>query len=72
MHLQTVEMKLSYQEAFAVRSPDALETLLRDVMKNDAALFMRADQIEAARHLGSGGYSGGCLRKDTVGHCLLN
>jgi glucose-6-phosphate 1-dehydrogenase len=48
MHLQTVEMKFNYQEAFAIRSPDAYETLLWDVMKNDATLFMRADQVEAA------------------------
>ena len=48
MNLQTVEMKFNYQEAFAVRSPDAYKTLLRDVMKNDATLFMRADQVEAA------------------------
>ena len=48
MHLRTVEMKFNYQETFAARSPDAYETLLWDVMKNDATLFMRADQIEAA------------------------
>ena len=51
MHLQTVEMKFNYQEAFDVRSPDAYETLLWDVMKNDATLFMRADQVEAAWQL---------------------
>jgi glucose-6-phosphate 1-dehydrogenase len=51
MHLKTVEMKFNYQEAFAVRSPDAYETLLWDVMKNDATLFMRADQVEAAWRL---------------------
>ncbi len=51
VHLQTVEMKFNYQEAFAVRSPDAYETLLWDVMKNDATLFMRADQVEAAWQL---------------------
>ena len=32
-------------------SPDAYETLLWDVMKNDATLFMRADQVEAAWQL---------------------
>jgi glucose-6-phosphate 1-dehydrogenase len=51
MHLRTVEMKFNYQETFAARSPDAYETLLWDVMKNDATLFMRADQIEAAWRL---------------------
>ena len=49
--LQTVEMKLNYQEAFSVRSHDVYETLLWDVMKNDATLFMRADQVEAAWRL---------------------
>ena len=31
--------------------PDAYETLLWDVMNNDATLFMRADQVEAAWRL---------------------
>jgi glucose-6-phosphate 1-dehydrogenase len=48
MHLRTVEMKFNYQETFAARLPEAYETLLWDVMKNDATLFMRADQVEAA------------------------
>lgn len=48
MQLRLVEMTFDYQDAFAVRSPDAYETLLWDVMRNDATLFMRADQVEAA------------------------
>jgi glucose-6-phosphate 1-dehydrogenase len=48
MQLRPVEMRFDYQHAFAVPSPDAYETLLWDVMNNDATLFMRADQIEAA------------------------
>jgi len=48
MLLRPVEMRFGYQESFAVPSPDAYETLLWDVMKNDATLFMRADQVEAA------------------------
>ncbi len=51
MHLRMVEMKFNYQETFATRSPEAYETLLWDMMKNDATLFMRADQIEAAWRL---------------------
>jgi glucose-6-phosphate 1-dehydrogenase len=51
MHLQLVEMKFNYRDTFATRSPDAYETLLWDVMKNDATLFMRADQVEAAWRL---------------------
>lgn len=48
MVLKPVEMRFSYQDSFAVPSPDAYETLLLDVMKKDATLFMRADQVEAA------------------------
>lgn len=48
MHLRTVDMRFSYCDTFAIESPDAYETLLWDVMKNDLTLFMRADQIEAA------------------------
>jgi glucose-6-phosphate 1-dehydrogenase len=51
MHLRTVDMKFNYQEAFDAQLPDAYETLLWDVMKNDATLFMRADQVEAAWRL---------------------
>ena len=51
MHLRSVEMQFNYQTAFAVQSPDAYETLLWDVMKDDATLFMRADQVEAAWRL---------------------
>ena len=51
MHLRSVEMKFNYQDAFAVRSPNAYETLLWDIMKHDATLFMRADQVEAAWQL---------------------
>ena len=46
--LRTVEMRFNYQDTFATRSPDAYETLLWDVMTNDATLFMRADLVEAA------------------------
>ncbi len=48
MNLNTVEMEFNYRDAFAAPSPDAYETLLWDVMKNDLTLFMRADQVEAA------------------------
>jgi glucose-6-phosphate 1-dehydrogenase len=51
MHLRSVEMQFNYEDAFAVKSPNAYETLLWDVMKNDATLFMRADQVEAAWQL---------------------
>ena len=37
--------------AFATPSPEAYETLLWDIINNDATLFMRADQVEAAWRL---------------------
>ena len=51
MQLRPVDMRFSYRESFDTPSPDAYETLLWDVMKNDATLFMRADQVEAAWQL---------------------
>jgi glucose-6-phosphate 1-dehydrogenase len=48
MQLRSVDMRFNYREAFAAPSPDAYETLLYDVLNNDATLFMRADQVEAA------------------------
>jgi glucose-6-phosphate 1-dehydrogenase len=48
MQLRPVDMRFNYRESFATPSPDAYETLLWDVMKSDATLFMRADQVEAA------------------------
>ncbi|MGC9940411.1 MAG: glucose-6-phosphate dehydrogenase [Verrucomicrobiota bacterium] len=51
MQLRPVDMRFSYRESFTAPSPDAYETLLWDVMKKDATLFMRADQVEAAWQL---------------------
>jgi len=51
MQLRSVDMRFNYREAFAAPLPDAYETLLWDVMHNDATLFMRADQVEAAWRL---------------------
>jgi glucose-6-phosphate 1-dehydrogenase len=48
LHLSPVDMHFSYQETFKSRSPEAYETLLTDVMSEDATLFMRADQVEAS------------------------
>jgi glucose-6-phosphate 1-dehydrogenase len=48
MQLRPVDMRFSYRDSFTAPSPDAYETLLWDVMKDDATLFMRADQVEAA------------------------
>jgi glucose-6-phosphate 1-dehydrogenase len=46
--LAPVMMQFYYREAFSVRSPDAYETLLLDIMRGDSTLFMRSDQTEAA------------------------
>jgi glucose-6-phosphate 1-dehydrogenase len=48
LKLTPVDMHFSYQETFKVKSPEAYETLLLDVMSGDATLFMRADQVEAS------------------------
>lgn len=48
LRLKSVEMIFDYNKAFKVQSHDAYETLIYDVIKNDATLFMRADQIEAS------------------------
>lgn len=48
MQLRPVDMRFSYRDTFKTPSPDAYETLLWDVMVDDATLFMRADQVEAA------------------------
>jgi len=48
MALAPVMMQFYYREAFRVRSPEAYETLLLDIMRGDSTLFMRADQTEAA------------------------
>jgi glucose-6-phosphate 1-dehydrogenase len=51
MVLQPVDMRFSYRESFATPSAEAYVTLLSDVINNDATLFMRADQVEAAWRL---------------------
>ncbi len=48
MRLAPVMMQFYYREAFKSEPPEAYETLLRDVMRGDATLYMRADQAEAA------------------------
>ena len=48
MLLNPVDMQFNYDETYHVEPPEAYETLLLDVMKGDATLFMRADEVEAA------------------------
>jgi glucose-6-phosphate 1-dehydrogenase len=47
MRTSTVHMDFCYQTAFGVESPAAYELLLLDVMRGDATLFIRADEVEA-------------------------
>jgi glucose-6-phosphate 1-dehydrogenase len=47
MHTTTVNMDFCYQRAFGVEPPAAYETLLLDVMRGDATLFTRGDEVEA-------------------------
>ena len=48
IRLRPVEMRFSYRESFGDATPEAYETLLLDVIRGDATLFMRDDQVEAA------------------------
>jgi glucose-6-phosphate 1-dehydrogenase len=48
MSLTPVMMQFYYRETFRVRSPEAYETLLWDVIRGDSTQFMRLDQTEAA------------------------
>ncbi len=48
MVLGPVDMQFCYRDAFRTTTPEAYETLLLDVMRGDATLFMRADQVETA------------------------
>jgi glucose-6-phosphate 1-dehydrogenase len=43
-----VDMRFNYRESFSTPSREAYVTLVGDVINNDATLFMRADQVEAA------------------------
>jgi glucose-6-phosphate 1-dehydrogenase len=48
MRLRYVPLNLSYADAFEARYPDAYERLLMAVVRDDLALFMRRDEVEAA------------------------
>jgi len=48
MRLRPVDMRFSYRDSFDGPTPAAYEMLLLDIMRGDATLFMRADQVEAA------------------------
>jgi glucose-6-phosphate 1-dehydrogenase len=48
LNLSSQDMRFRYSEAFKTTPPEAYETLLLDVIRGDATLFMRADQVETA------------------------
>ncbi|OHC76045.1 MAG: glucose-6-phosphate dehydrogenase [Rhodospirillales bacterium RIFCSPLOWO2_12_FULL_58_28] len=48
MRLKYVPLDMSFAQLFRVRCPDAYERLLMDVIRGDATLFMRRDEVEAA------------------------
>lgn len=48
MRLSQVPLDMSFVSAFGIRNPDAYERLLLDVVRGNATLFMRRDEVEAA------------------------
>ena len=48
MRLDNVALNLAYADTFDARYPDAYERLLMDVVRGNATLFMRRDEVEAA------------------------
>ena len=48
MRLSPADMRFNYKEAFQSSAPEAYETLLLDILRGDATLFKRAEQVEGA------------------------
>ena len=48
LRIRSVAMDFAYGASFLVDAPDAYETLILDALLGDAALFTRADEVEAA------------------------
>ncbi|HUG60501.1 MAG TPA: glucose-6-phosphate dehydrogenase, partial [Methylomirabilota bacterium] len=48
MRLSRVPLDMSFANTFKARNPDAYERLLLDVVRGNATLFMRRDEVEAA------------------------
>ena len=48
VRLRCAPLNLSFAETFKTRNPGAYERLLMDVVRGDATLFMRRDEVEAA------------------------
>ncbi len=48
MRLRYVPLDMNFADAFQVYAPEAYERLLMDVIRGNATLFMRRDEVEAA------------------------
>jgi glucose-6-phosphate 1-dehydrogenase len=48
MRLKATPLNLSYADTFKARWPEAYERLILDVVRGNATLFMRRDEVEAA------------------------
>jgi glucose-6-phosphate 1-dehydrogenase len=48
MRLKHVPLDMSFAETFAIYTPEAYERLVMDVIRGNATLFMRRDEVEAA------------------------
>lgn len=48
LRLRSAPLDIRFADAFKVRYPDAYERLLMDVVRGNATLFMRRDEVEAA------------------------
>ena len=48
MRLKATPLNLSYVDTFKTRWPEAYERLILDVVRGNATLFMRRDEVEAA------------------------
>ncbi|MCI0598247.1 MAG: glucose-6-phosphate dehydrogenase [Beijerinckiaceae bacterium] len=48
MRLQHVPLDMNFADVFSIYAPDAYERLLMDVIRGNATLFMRRDEVEAA------------------------
>ncbi|WP_395698550.1 glucose-6-phosphate dehydrogenase [Methylocella sp.] len=48
MRMRHVPLDMNFAEAFQIYAPEAYERLLMDVIRGNATLFMRRDEVEAA------------------------
>ncbi len=48
MRLRYVPLDMNFADAFQIYAPEAYERLLMDVIRGNATLFMRRDEVEAA------------------------